>query len=136
VPTAPQKTRDPVDLDKPSKAGGGVTARISDVRSITAKAKGPGEVSGPAVALTVKITNGASKRLPLDQVVVTLTGADRAPGTPMSGSPARPLAGSLAAGSSASGVYVFAVPKGSRNPVTVEVTVRGGDPVLVFRGKA
>ena len=39
-------------------------------------------------------------------------------------------------GKSASGVYVFAVPKNQRNPITVEASINADVPVAVFRGKA
>ena len=88
VPTQPEKSQPPVALGKPSDAGGGVSARITDTRSIRAKAVGAGEVSGPALALTVRVTNGSKSRLDLNQVVVTLAGRT----VPLAGrSPASPL---------------------------------------------
>ncbi|HEY5822679.1 MAG TPA: hypothetical protein VIT20_11925 [Propionibacteriaceae bacterium] len=136
VPTTPEKSRKPVDLDESSDAGGGVTARLGEIRSVTAKASGPGEVSGPGLAVTVRVSNGSKASVGLDQVVVTVTGADGSPGNAMSGKPAKPLSGQVAAGKSASGVYVFTLDQGQRDPITVNLTLGGGEVVLVFTGKA
>lgn len=135
VPTTPEKSRKPVDLDTSSDAGGGVTARLSEIRSVNAKASKPGEVAGPALAISVLVKNGSKQKLGLDQVVVTVTGADGAPGNAMSGKPSKPLAGQVAAGKSVTGVYVFTLDRGRRDPITVDVTLAGGEVVLVFTGK-
>ena len=136
VPTTPAKTQRPVPLDKTSGAGDGVSARLTSVRAVTAEAKGPGEVTGPALAVTVAVTNGSSSALDLDQVAVTLDGSDSSPGNPMTDQPAQPITGRLAAGGSASGVYVFAIAKNLRKPVVIQVMLSGGAPILVFTGNA
>ena len=51
----------------------------------------------------------------------------------MTASPAKPLRGTLQPRRSASGVYVFTVPKNKRKPITVDVTISDA-PVLVFTG--
>lgn len=136
VPTQPQKSEEPVGLDEASTAEDGVVTRIVSVRSLTTKAKGPGEVSGPGLAVTVEARNSSSDAVSLDQVVVNLTGADGAPGNPMSDRPAKPFSGELEAGKKATGVYVFTVDEDNRDPVKVEVTISGGATVLVFSGRA
>lgn len=136
VPTAPAQSRKPVDLDESSKAGNGVTARLRSVKAVTAEAKGPGEVSGPGLAVTVVVQNGSEEPLALEQVVVTLEGEDGSPGNPMSDRPAKPFTGRLAAGKSATGVYVFALAKDIREPVVIQVTLSGASPILVFEGDA
>jgi hypothetical protein len=136
VPTKPEKSEKPVGLDEASTAEGGVVTRIARVRSLTTKAKGPGEVSGPGLAVTVEARNSSSSAVSLDQVVVNLTGADGVPGNPMSDRPAKPFRGQLAAGKKATGVYVFNVEEDNRDPVNIEVTISGGATVLVFSGPA
>ena len=127
-------TREPVELDQPSDAGGGVTARITAVKEIRATARQPGEVAGPAVAVTLQVRNGSRRALDLTRVVVTLADADQAPGGEMTAAPAKPLTGRLAPGRTAVGTYVFTVPERRRAPVTVTVTLDPGLPVLVFTG--
>jgi hypothetical protein len=135
---APKKvvTKKPVKLNKPSNTGQGVTVRITAAKAITAKAQLPGEVAGPAVALTLVVHNGSPKPIDLGAVVVTLLDSDNAPGNEMSAKPAKPIKGILKSGKSATGVYVFTVGKKRRNPISVDVTLTGEAPVLVFKGNA
>lgn len=135
VPTQPEKSRKPVDLDKPSDAGDKVSVRLTKIASIDAKAEGPGEVAGPALALTVLVRNGSSTPVDLNSVVVTLEGADQSPGGVITAKPADPLDGRLASGKSRSGVYVFTIAQDNRDPVTVAVTLAGGGTVLLYTGK-
>ena len=109
---------------------------MSKVKAIDAKAKGPGEVSGPAVAVTVVLRNQSERRADLGAALVTLEDADGAPGGEILGPPAKPLPARLAAGKSASGVYVFTVGRQRRQPITVRVTLGSELPDLVFRGNA
>jgi len=135
---APQKevTKKPVKLDKPSDTGEGATVRITSVKALNAKAQLPGEVAGPAVALTVVVKNSSAEPLNIGTVVVSLLDATGAPGNEMSSAPAKPLTGTLASGKTATGVYVFTVGKQRREPISVSVTLTGGAPVLVFKGDA
>jgi hypothetical protein len=135
---APKKevTRPPVKLDRPSQTGEGATVRITSAKAITAKAQLPGEVAGPAVALTVLVKNTSRRSLDIGTVVVSLTDSAGAPGNEMSAKPADPLRGTLKAGRTATGVYVFTVGKTRRNPVSVSVTLTGEAPVLIFKGNA
>jgi hypothetical protein len=135
---APKKvvTKRPVKLDKPSSTGQGVTVRITAAKAIAAKARLPGEVAGPAVALTLIVHNGSPKPVDLGAVVVTLLDSANAPGNEMSAKPAKPIKGILKTGKSATGVYVFTVGKLRRNPISVDVTLTGEAPVLVFKGDA
>ncbi len=136
VPSTPEKSRKPVELDERGQADGDVSVRITSVKAITAKAKGIGEVSGPGLALTVELENDSDKAVNLNEVVLNLTGSDDAPGNPMSEKPAKPFSGRLAAGKTARGVYVFTVNPGARKPITVDVTISGGSTVVVFKGNA
>ena len=136
LPSKPTQKRKPVALQATGEAAEAVRVRMTRIDAIDAKASGPGEVAGPALALTVEIENGTNQQLDLGTAVVNLTASDGAPGSLMSASPAKPFPPSVAAAKKATGVYVFTVPKGKRNPVTVEVSVRAQDPLVVFRGRA
>lgn len=135
VEAKPEESKKPVKLDKPSKTGTGLTAKLTMIKAIDAKAQLPGEIAGPALALTVEVTNTGAKTADLSAVVVTVLDSDEAPGGEMTSDPAKPLKGKLGAGKTARGVYVFTVDKSKRNPVTVTVSISDA-PVLVFNGKA
>lgn len=137
VPTEPQASRKPVKLDQTSKTGDGVSAELTSIKAIASvKARGAGEVTAPGLAITVKVTNNTSAALTAGNVVVTLTGSDDAPGNPMTAKPAKAMTGTLAAGKSATGVYVFTLAENLRKPVTVAVSISGPQPLLVFTGNA
>ena len=135
VPTKPEESKKPVKLDRPSTTGTGLTVNLTSIDPVDAKAEQPGEVAGPGLAITITIRNTASKAADLSTLVVNLANSDDAPGTQMSAKPSNPLTGSVAAGKTRTGVYVFTVPKAKRKPVTVTVDIAGA-PVLVFTGNA
>lgn len=134
VPEVPVTTAPAVGLTDPADFGGQVSARITRIDPVQAGATLPGEVSGPAVAITVEIANSSAQPVGLDSVTVTLTDAAGNPAGSIGSAPSAPLAGVLAAGSTANGTYVFTVPVDQRNPVTVTVTYSSGAPTLVFSG--
>lgn len=134
VPTEPEESKRPVELDEPSGTGTGLTARLVTIRSVTAKAQLPGEVAGPALAITIEVENADADAADLSSVVVNVLDADDAPGTQMTAAPSRPLAGRVGGRKSARGVYLFTVPKDKRNPITVTVSIADA-PVLVFTGR-
>lgn len=137
VPVTPEPSRRPVALDSPAATGSGLTASVTRLRGITAEAKGPGEVSGPAVALTVAVENGSNRPVDLGAAVVKLEDSAGAPGSEILSPPAKPLAGRLRPGEKTrSGTYVFRVAKDRRDPITVQVSLGSGLPVLVFTGDA
>jgi hypothetical protein len=135
VPSKPEKTKKPVKLDRPSTTGTGLTVNLTSIEPINAKAEQPGEVAGPGLAITITVKNTGSKSADLSTLVVNVANSDDAPGTQMSAKPSRPLAGSVAAGKTKTGVYVFTVSKDKRKPVTVTVDIAGA-PVLAFTGNA
>lgn len=134
VSSGPEVSKKPVKLDQPSNAGSGVSVRITRVRTVNAKAQLPGEVAGPGVAFSITVRNGSTRAIDVSSVVVTLTDDKGNPGSEMSARPARPLHGRVAPKASATGVYVFTVDRGRRDPLSVNVTLAGATPVLVFKG--
>lgn len=111
-----------------------VQARITKVEAITATPQGPGEVGGPAVAVTIEVANGGASAFDLSLVSVNLTDSEGLPASGMTGSPATWLEGSLPAGKVRSGVYVFTVPASQRSPVRVELSLHPSLPAVVFSG--
>jgi len=133
VADVPVTSAPPVALTDTADFGGKVTAKIAEITPIQATATLPGEISGPAVAVTVEVDNGSADTIGLDSVTVTLTDSAGNPASTVSGSTGE-LSGALAAAGSAKGMYVFTVPADARNPVTVTVNYSSGAPTLVFTG--
>ena len=144
-------TKPPVSLRAVAAFGAGVTARIISIKAIEYHAVGPGQVSGPGLRLVIQVNNGTAKPIGLDNAVVTIADARGTPGVAMnitpttsrddtshpgSGNFSHPLRGLLAPGHKASGTYVFTIPAGHRNPVTVNFSYAGGGPVVLFKGDA
>ncbi|MCW2695873.1 MAG: uncharacterized protein JWR62_958 [Modestobacter sp.] len=126
-----------VGLDRPAAVGNGVTAVVPSLEAIDGKAQGPGNVAGPALRATVRISNDTDEPVSLDAVVVDLaTGADLAPASPLDDPSESPFRGTVAPGETAEGVYVFTVPVDDRAAVTLSVGYQAGAPFLVFTGSA
>jgi hypothetical protein len=124
-----------VALDSPAAVGNGVVAMLPAIEGIQGTADGPGNVAGPAVRVTVRIQNGTAGAVALSGVAVNMYyGADRTPASPLDDPSQRPFSGSVAAGASAEGVYVFSVPEDARGQVAVEVGYQAGAPLLLFTG--
>lgn len=128
-------TLPPVALEAPADFGTGMTARITASENVEVTAQGPGEISGPALALTVEFTNDSPQPVDLSSVTVSLDySGQEASG--FTSPPAQPVRPEVAAGASASGVYVFAVPTEDRADVTVSVGYAASQPVVIFHGDA
>jgi hypothetical protein len=125
-----------VPLTGTADFGGKVTASLVSVAGIKGEARGPGEIAGPAVAVTIKIRNDSSKALDLSAVTVNITNSKGDPGSPLSGSPASPFYGVLKPGDQSQGTYVFSVGAGQRKPVSISVSYTIDAPVVVFTGNA
>ncbi|QXG74974.1 hypothetical protein KUM42_14120 [Modestobacter sp. L9-4] len=128
-----------VALDAPADTNG-ITARLTAVEAVQGNAgagAGVGEVDGPALAVSVELRNDTGADLSLAGVAVELSyGADLVPAPPLDDVTAAPLQGTLADGDTAVGRYVFRVPAGARDDVTVLVEHEAGAPFLTFRGPA
>jgi hypothetical protein len=127
----------PVALGSTSDYGNGVTARLVSVTAVTADAEQAGEISGPALAVAVELTNGTADPVSLDSAVVNAySGADGTPAIRMHDGATQPLHGELAAGASMTATYVFSVPLAQRDSVTVTVAYGAGpgSSTAVFSG--
>jgi len=127
---------EPVGLDEVVRTRSDVQVQVTKIESVRGKAKVAGEISGPALRLTVEITNGSDRELDLAYVSVNAyTGSDRLPAAPIMQPGGRPMAGSLKAGGTADGVYLFSVGTKDRPLMTVGVDYLAGQPTAVFRGR-
>jgi hypothetical protein len=126
-----------VGLDEPAASGDGVSAAVLSVEAIEGSGSGPGNISGPALRVTLELTNGTAAPVALDFVSVSVThGTARTPASPLNDPSAAPFTGTLEPGATGEGAYVFSVPKDDRGLVTVSVGYRAGAPYLVFSGAA
>lgn len=134
---APPPSLAAVPLDAPAAVGNGITAAVDSLEAIDGTATGPGNVAGPALRATVRITNGTDAPVSLDAVSVELaTGPALDPASPLDDASEAPFSGTVAPGGSAQGVYVFSVPTADRDSVTLTVGYQAGAPLLVFTGPA
>lgn len=137
VPTGTLAIADPIPPDEVGDFGTGVTAEIVTIEAVEGEARLPGEISGPALRVRVKLTNDTDGTVNLSRVLVDVTsGPDRTPGLALGNPGAEPFNGELAAGRSAEGVYVFGVPVDERGQVQVNVSYDVTAPILVFEGPA
>jgi hypothetical protein len=131
VPSKARRTLAPVAPSKTVAVGGIARTVLLGSRSVTVKGQGPGELSGPGLALTLQVTNGSSRPLDLDAVTVS-AGVRGEEASSSDGAPANAFRGRLAAGAKAQGVYVFVLPAGARGPVGVVVSLAPDLPVARF----
>lgn len=123
-------------FDDAADLGGGVTARIDAVDNVTAKAETPGEIDGPAVAVHITLKNAGDTSIDVSSAMVSLTGDDEVLGQPTTSKPYAPFSGALAAGESATGVYVFLLPEDARGAISVSVQYLAGATIALFADKS
>lgn len=128
-------TRAPVALTARAAFGDGVRLRLVDRADVTGKATRPGEVSGPALRLTLGLTNDTGRALSVDDAVVAVTDSRGVPLTPLADSTTA-FRGTLAAGRTATGRYVFTLADGRHNPYTIRVSHSGRSAVVQLVGAA
>jgi hypothetical protein len=135
VPAVDETFAPPVGLTDTADFGGQVTARFTSVEAVQAAARLPGEVSGPAVRVSIEIDNGSADTIGVDTVTVTMTDAAGNPASSITADDATPFNGVVLPGEAANGTYLFTVPADQRNPVTVTVSYSTAAPTLVFTGQ-
>jgi hypothetical protein len=131
VPSKSRTTLAPAAPSRTVTVGAGARAVLIKSRNVTITGQGPGELSGPGVALTLQVTNGASAPLDLDAVTVSASIRGQEASS-SDAAPAKPFGGRLAAGAKAQAVYVFVLPAGARRPVGVVVSLAPDLPVARF----
>ncbi len=107
---------DPVAVGDVAELGGSVTTTVTSWEEVTATADVPGDIAGPAIAVTVQLRNGSATPIDASSLVVgAMAGDTTAP--PNSGPPSAPMTQMLEPGAEASGVYVFRTPNGTEDVV-------------------
>lgn len=132
VSSVPVTTLAPQPTTKPATIGAGIVATLTKSERVDAVGQGPGDLSGPAVAVTFTVTNDSTAPIALTLVQVTAQDSQGTPASPVSGSPADPLQGQLKPHDHAVGTYVFSLPKGAKSPLTVSISYSAGMPVSQF----
>lgn len=132
---APSSTTAPLDGSVPVLPS--VEVSLASIDAIDATAESPGEVSGPALRVTVLVDNQSAAAIDLSAAIANLYfGADATPASILDGSGAQPFPASVEAGQQATGVFVFSVPADQRDQVRVEVGYSAAAPVAIFSGPA
>ena len=134
VDVEPGEIADPVAIDETAEFGNGVEARLSSIESIEAEAFLPGEFSGPAVVVTVEVSNGSSETINLDTVTVDLVRGNNLSADPVTDPERTRLSGDLGAGETTSGDYVFTLAPDEREDVQVRIKYAAETPTVVFAG--
>ncbi|MDN4597108.1 hypothetical protein [Leifsonia virtsii] len=122
-----------VAKDDTATLAGGLKAKLQ-VDDTKATAVRAGEVAGPAIKVRLELTNPGSSDVALSQLAVNAYyGSDSAvPATELTDG-AQPLLGTLKAGETRTGVYVFSVPDGKSGSAVITVTDAAGTPITVFK---
>ena len=131
---APAATQE-VAIDAPATLPDGVIVSIAGVDQLVVAAETPGEIAGPAVAVTFALTNGSTEPIDVSTAMATVSGADGTFGQPTTSVPSAPFSGTIAPGGSATGVYVFLLPESQRESLTATLEYIAGVQTAVFVGQ-
>jgi len=106
------------------------------VVSVQSVAKGPGEISGPAIKVTISLKNGTKHAISVNQVTVNVSyGSNGSPSIAVLGDPSsKPFSGTAAPGATARGTYIFDIAKNQRSDVSISVSYAALSPIVVFKG--
>lgn len=130
-----RETLPPVALGAPVSVEGGPTVSVSSVESVEGQAVLPGEVSGPAVRVTVRVENDSDETIDLTTAVVTLyAGESNLQASPITKPAGKAFPADVAPGEIAEGAFVFELPENERADVRVEVDLSVSDPLVAFSG--
>jgi hypothetical protein len=126
-------TLPPVPAGQPAPFGNGLVANVTHVDELMLEARGPGEVAGPGVGVTVELTNESADPVDLDGVVVNAYYGAGIPASASDTAPAAAATGALPPGETRRGVYVFQIPHDDAASLVVEVNYNGSPNVVLIR---
>lgn len=133
APAEPGATTE-AGIDEPADLPDGIRISVASAREIEVTAETPGEVAGPAVAVTLTVDNPTQKARDLSTAMVSLTGSGGTLGQPTTSDPYAPFAGVVPPGGSATGTYVFLLPIEERDALSITVEYLAGAPIALFAG--
>ncbi len=124
-------------LDGQAETSPGVTASVVRVEAVSGEARGPGEVAGPALRVTIDVKNGSGKAIRTELGLINVYyGKDRRPAGLLSGPGAAPFPEQIPAGGSGRGTSVFNVPVDDRDLIEIEFSYSTDAAIVIFRGSA
>ena len=125
------------DLDGKVETTSGVTASVEKVEAVTGEARGPGEIAGPALRVTISVKNDSKAPIRTELGLINVYyGKDRKPAGTLSGPGVTAFPEQIPAGGSGIGTSVFTVPTSQRGRVEVEFSYSTTAPVVIFSGAA
>jgi len=126
----------PATFRQPVSYADGVSVHITSITQGTVSGQGPGVLTGqPTSTLTVRLDNGSSKALALNEVVVTTTyGTPARVAKPVYDEGVRDFSGTVSPGKSATAVYRFDIPTDQLAEVTVNIDFDGVHHAATFHG--
>jgi hypothetical protein len=132
----PQPTRT-ATISHPTAIVKALTAKVTRMEAVTGTAEGPGEIGGPSVRFTITITNTTGATVDLSNTVVNAYfGAHATPAVELRMPGGRAFPAAVRSGESATGVFVFNIPRADRSHVEVTVDTSVRNPVIAFTGAA
>lgn len=126
---------EPVEPDQTVVGEDGLKVALTRIEHVQGEAVQPGEVSGPAIRVTITLTNATQKELNAALIAVNaFQGEDRTPVGKVIKPGALPFEGRIAPGESTYAIYIFVIPPEQRDDVTITVDYLSESAVVVFRG--
>lgn len=134
VPSRSRQTQPAQPLSGTGSFGAGVTVSVVATTAVAVVGRGPGELSGPALAYRLRLSNRGGSAIDLGNAVVTAAyGSAAVPAQDSSSPPSSPWTGSLDAGGAAMATYVFLIPVTDRRAVSLTISYDPRQPVVVLR---
>ncbi|MRG60095.1 hypothetical protein GE115_09460 [Agromyces sp. CFH 90414] len=126
---------DPIPPDEEAVGEDGVRVKLERIESVEGEAVSAGELSGPAIRVTIAVTNGSDQPLDLGFTVANAyAGPDRIPAGTVTLPGSVPFEGVLQPGETGTGVRIFTIPIDERGDVTITVDYGASVPTVVFSG--
>lgn len=136
--TAPQDPGEatPVPFAEPVTTASKLVVTVDSVTAVTAGEALPGEVTGPAVQVTLTVRNDGASTAAVRGASLNLTygGDERTPAAPVSSDGTIAWPDTLEPGASATVVSTFSVPETNAGEVRVIVDLLASEPDVVFVG--
>ncbi|WP_294979129.1 hypothetical protein [uncultured Microbacterium sp.] len=125
-----------VPLDQPAPPVAGATVQLVAVTKGTFTGDVPGEPSGDAITVSVRVVNNGSAPIDTGAAGVNLTygGDDRTPGIAVTDKKARVFPASVAPGAEATADFTFVAPLAAEGDIRVTVDLLASEPDIVFVG--
>lgn len=124
-------------IDEVATVAGGVKVSVLRMEAFEATSELPGDLAGPALAVTVQVVNDTDEPLNLAGAALELTyGPDATPAPPVGDPVANALPETLAPGETAEGEYSFTIPLVARGEISATLDLLLGEPQVAFRGAA